>query len=213
MICTEDRDGRVRLLRLDRPQKRNAMDRAMIEALLDGLRAAADDAAVAAIVLAGAGGSFSAGADLAEMKQLAADPAARAVRSALTVALLEAPQRVPKPVVAAVQGAAMGAGASLALACDAVMMAEDARLAWPEAKHAMLPRLVAPVLLRHVTPKLAFDLLATGRDVSAREALALGLATRVSAAAEVEDAACAYAAAAALLPPAAMGELKQMVLA
>ncbi len=69
------------------------------------------------------------------------------------------------------------------------------------------------MLLRHVPPKLAFDLLATGRDVPAREALALGLATRVSAKAEVEDAACAYAAAAALLPPAAMGELKQMVLA
>ncbi len=174
-------------------------------------RAAAEDPTVAAIVLAGAGGGFSAGADLAEMKQLAADPAARAARSALTIALLDAPQGVPKPVVAAVQGAAMGAGASLALACDAVVMTEDSRLAWPEAKHAMLPRLVAPVLLRHVPPKLAFDLLATGRDVPAREALALGLATRIAPAAEVEDAACAYAAAAALLPPAAMGELKRMV--
>jgi enoyl-CoA hydratase/carnithine racemase len=211
VIRSEDRDGRVRLLRLDRPHKRNAMDRAMIEVLLAALRAAAEDPTVAAIVLAGAGGGFSAGADLAEMKQLAADPAARAARSALTIALLDAPQGVPKPVVAAVQGAAMGAGASLALACDAVVMTEDSRLAWPEAKHAMLPRLVAPVLLRHVPPKLAFDLLATGRDVPAREALALGLATRIAPAAEVEDAACAYAAAAALLPPAAMGELKRMV--
>jgi enoyl-CoA hydratase/carnithine racemase len=211
VIRSERRDGGVLLVRLDRPQKRNAMDRAMIEALLAALQAAGADSAVAAIVLAGAGGSFSAGADLAEMKQLAADPVARQARSALTVALLEAPARVPKPVVAAVQGAAMGAGASLALSCDAVVMAEDARLAWPEAKHAMLPRLVAPVLLRHLGPKPAFDLLATGRDVGAGEALSLGLATRIAPAATLEDEACALAAAAALLPPEAMGDLKRMV--
>lgn len=211
MIQVEAHKGGVRLLRLDRPQKRNAMDRAMVEALLAALRDAGNDPAVAAIVLAGAAGGFSAGADLAEMKQLASDPAARAARSALTVALMDAPTQVPKPVVAAVQGAAMGAGASLALACDAVAMAEDARLAWPEAKHAMLPRLVAPVLLRHLGPKPAFDLLATGRAVGAAEALALGLATRVVPAAQVEVEACAMAAAAALLPPEAMAELKRMV--
>lgn len=211
MIRIEARDHGVRLLRLDRPDKRNAMDRAMIEALLAALQAGAEDPAVAAMVIAGMGGTFSAGADLAEMKKLAGDPAAREARSALTVALLDAPARVPKPIVAAVSGAAMGAGASLALACDGVAMAEDARLAWPEAKHAMLPRLVAPVLLRHLGPKTAFDLLATGRAVGAAEALALGLATRIVPAARVEAEACAMAAAAALLPPEAMGALKRMV--
>jgi len=211
MIRLEARDHGVRLLRLDRPDKRNAMDREMIDALLAALRAGAEDPTVAAMVIAGAGGHFSAGADLAEMRQLAADPAARAARSALTVALLDAPARLPKPVVAAVNGAAMGAGASLALACDAVAMAEDARLAWPEARHAMLPRLVAPVLLRHLGPKPAFDLLATGRAVGAAEALALGLATRILPATQVDAEACAMATAAALLPPEAMGALKRMV--
>lgn len=211
VISSERRDGGVLLVRLDRPRKRNAMDRAMIEALLAALQGAGSDHSVAAIVLAGAGGSFSAGADLAEMRELAVDPAAREARSALTVALLDAPARVPRPVIAAVQGAAMGAGASLALACDAVVMAGDARLAWPEARHAMLPRLVAPVLLRHLGPKTAFDLLATGRDVSAGEALTLGLATRIAPADTLEDEACALAAAAALLPPEAMLELKRMV--
>lgn len=211
MIRIEARDKGVRLLRLDRPQKRNAMDGAMVAALLAALREAGEDPAVTAVVLAGAVDSFSAGADLAEMKQLAADPAARQARSALTVALMDAPARVPRPVVAAVQGAAMGAGASLALACDAVAMAEDARLAWPEAKHAMLPRLVAPVLLRHLGPKASFDLLATGRAVGATEALALGLATRIVPAAQVEAEACVMAAAAALLPPESMLELKRMV--
>jgi enoyl-CoA hydratase/carnithine racemase len=211
MIRIEARAQGVRLLRMDRPDKRNAMDRATIEALLAALHAAGEDTTVAAVVITGAGGHFSAGADLAEMQALAADPTARQARSALTVGLLDAPARIPKPVVAAVQGAAMGAGASLALACDVVAMAEYARFAWPEAKHAMLPRLVAPVLLRHLGPKPAFDLLATGRAVGAAEALALGLATRIVPAAHVEAEACAMAAAAALLPPAAMAELKRMV--
>jgi enoyl-CoA hydratase/carnithine racemase len=209
MIRIEAPAEGLRLLRLDRPDKRNAMDRATIEALLVALRDAGADPAIRAIVLAGAGSGFSAGADLAEMRALAAEE--RPARSALTVALLDAPARLGKPVVAAVAGAAMGAGASLALACDAVVMAEDARLAWPEAKHAMLPRLVAPVLLRHLGPKAAFDLLATGRAVGAQEALSLGLATRIVPAARVEAEACTLAIAAALLPPEAMAELKRMV--
>jgi enoyl-CoA hydratase/carnithine racemase len=209
MIRIEDPAEGLRLLRLDRPDKRNAMDRATIEALLVALRDAGADPAIRAIVLAGAGSAFSAGADLAEMRALAAED--RPARAALTVALLDAPAHLGKPVVAAVAGAAMGAGASLALACDAVVMAEDARLAWPEAKHAMLPRLVAPVLLRHLGPKASFDLLATGRAVDATEALSLGLATRIVPHTRVEAEACALAIAAALLPPDAMAELKRMV--
>jgi len=209
VIAREDRAEGLRIIRLDRAEKRNAMNGAMVQALLDALAEAGADAAVRAIVLAGKGPGFSAGADLAEMQALAGE--ARAARSALTVALMEAPPLVPKPVIAAVQGAAMGAGASLALACDGLVMAEDARLAWPEAKHAMLPRLVAPVLLRHLGPKAAFDLLATGRSVSAAEALALHLATRIVPEAELLDTACDLARAAALLPPGAMAELKRMV--
>jgi enoyl-CoA hydratase/carnithine racemase len=105
----------------------------------------------------------------------------------------------------------MGAGASLALSCDMVVMAKDARLAWPEAKHAMLPRLVAPVLLRHVGPKLGFDLLATGRPVGAAEALSLGLISRMVPAEALVEQACAVALSAALLLPEAMTDLKRMV--
>ncbi len=209
MIRAETR-GRIRLLRLDRPEKRNALDGATVQALLDALAEAGRDDCVA-VVLAAEGASFCAGADLAEMKALAADPAAREARSALTIALMEAPGQVPKPVVAAVQGAAMGAGASLALACDAVVLAENAKLGWPEAKHGMLPKLVAPVLLRHLGPKPAFDLLATGRSLAAEDAMALGLATSITPAERLIDEAIAYAEAAALLAPAAMGPLKRMI--
>ena len=96
MIATETRADGVRVIRLDRADKRNAMNGPMVQALLDALKAAGDDPAIKAVVLAGNGPGFSAGADLAEMKTL--DGEARAARSALTVALMEAPTLVPKPV-------------------------------------------------------------------------------------------------------------------
>jgi enoyl-CoA hydratase/carnithine racemase len=209
MIAVETRPDGVRIIRLDRAEKRNALNRALAETLIAALEQAGVDATTKAVVLAGNGPGFCAGADLAEMKAL--DGEARASRSALTVALLDTPARVPKPVVAAVQGGAMGAGASLALSCDMVVMAEDARLAWPEAKHAMLPRLVAPVLLRHVGPKLGFDLLATGRALGAAEALSLGLTSRMVPAEALIEQACAVALSAALLLPESMTDLKRMV--
>lgn len=209
MIAVETRPDGVRIIRLDRAEKRNALNRALAETLIAALEQAGVAATTKAVVLAGNGPGFCAGADLAEMKAL--DGEARASRSALTVALLDTPARVPKPVVAAVQGGAMGAGASLALSCDMVVMAEDARLAWPEAKHAMLPRLVAPVLLRHVGPKLGFDLLATGRALGAAEALSLGLTSRMVPAEALIEQACAVALSAALLLPESMTDLKRMV--
>ncbi|GGG43516.1 hypothetical protein GCM10010964_33660 [Caldovatus sediminis] len=207
MIRLETR-GRVLVLTLDRPARRNALDRALCEALLAALRATGD---AAALVLAGAGPSFCAGADLAEWRALEADPAAREARSALGQAVLAAPGEVPKPVVAAVQGAAMGAGAALALGCDMVVMAEDARLGYPEARQGIFPSGVAPSLLAHLGPKPAFELLATGRDVGAEEALARGLANRVVPAARLIGEACALAEAAALMPPGQMARLKRLV--
>lgn len=207
MIRRETR-GRVLLLTLDRPAKRNALDRALCEALLAALGETGD---AAALVLAGAGPSFCAGADLGEWRALEADPAARKARSALGEALLAAPGEVPKPVVAAVHGAAMGAGAALALGCDMVVMAEGARLGYPEARQGIFPSGVAPSLLAHLGPKSAFELLATGRDVGAEEAVALGLANRVVPAARLIEEACALAEAAALMPPEQMARLKRLV--
>ncbi|MBX6375943.1 MAG: enoyl-CoA hydratase/isomerase family protein, partial [Acetobacteraceae bacterium] len=146
MIRRETR-GRVLLLTLDRPAKRNALDRALCEALLAALGETGD---AAALVVAGAGPSFCAGADLGEWRALEADPAAREARAALGEALLAAPGEVPKPVVAAVHGAAMGAGAALALGCDMVVMAEGARLGYPEARQGIFPSGVAPSLLAHL---------------------------------------------------------------
>ncbi len=210
MIRAETR-GRALFLCLDRAGKRNALDRALCEALLTALRRAGEDDAVAAVVLAGEGAGFCAGADLDEMRALSADLPARDARRALTAALLQAPAAVPKPVVAAVQGGAIGSGASLALACDAVVLAQDARFAWPEARHGIAPTLVAPPPLAHLGPKLAFELLATGRVVGAEEALALGLANRVVPRDRLLEEAGALAEACAQLPPAGLAEFKRMV--
>jgi enoyl-CoA hydratase len=185
--------GRVRLLTLNRPDKRNALNNALVGALVEALRAAEADAAVAAVVIAAAGPGFSAGADLGERAVLIADPAARAARSALSDALLAAPGAMGKPVVAAVHGAVVGAGASLALCCDLVLGAEDCRFLWPEAKHDIYPTLVLPMLLRHLGPKDAFELLATGRPMPAAEALARRLVNRVVPRDGLIEQACALA--------------------
>ena len=197
MVLLAETRGRVRLLTLNRPEKRNALNNALVAALLEALRAADAEPGVAAVVVAAAGPGFSAGADLGERAVLIADPGARAARAALSDAMLAAPGAMGKPVVAAVHGAVVGAGASLALCCDMVLGAEDLRFIWPEARHDIYPSLVAPMLLRHLGPKDCFELLATGRPVPAPEALALRLVNRVVPRAALLDEACALAEAAA----------------
>ncbi|WP_424137850.1 enoyl-CoA hydratase/isomerase family protein [Roseomonas chloroacetimidivorans] len=204
LLMEEDR-GRVRILRLNRPEKRNALNRPLIEALMAALERAGADEGVAAMVLAANGPGFCAGADLGEMKALRDDPEAQAARRALTPALLAAPSRIGKPLVAAVHGAA------LALACDMAVLAETAGFGFPEARHGMLPALMAPVLLRHLPPRRVFDLLATGRDIPPGEALSLGLVDRVVPAEMVLDEASALAKAASLLPPPALLSLKELL--
>ncbi|UFN51533.1 enoyl-CoA hydratase/isomerase family protein (plasmid) [Roseomonas sp. OT10] len=209
MIRQENR-GLARLLVLNRPEKRNALDRAMTEALIAAIDAAeaADD--VQTIVVAAEGSVFCAGNDLAEMRALSADRAAERMRLRLSEALLATPGRVGKPVVAAVQGAIIGAGAAFALCCDYLAMTEDSRMSFPEAQHGILPSLIAPVLRRHLPPRLCFDLLTTGRNITAQEALSLGLASRLAARPALLDVAIELATSAARLPPDRLRALKQL---
>jgi enoyl-CoA hydratase len=110
LLLTEDR-GPVRILTMNRPEKRNALNRALTQALLDGLRAADADDRIRSIVLTGAGPAFCAGADLAEFKDLTPDKAHLvAQRAELTMNLQGIISRLTKPVVTAVNGAAMGGG-------------------------------------------------------------------------------------------------------
>ena len=142
LLLTEDR-GPVRILTMNRPEKRNALNRALTQALLDGLRAADADDSIRSIVLTGAGPAFCAGADLTEFKDLTPDKAHLvAQRAELTMNLQGIFSRLTKPVVTAVNGAAMGGGAGLALAGDVALMASTAKLGYPEVRHGIVAAVV-----------------------------------------------------------------------
>ncbi|HUG78080.1 MAG TPA: enoyl-CoA hydratase/isomerase family protein [Burkholderiales bacterium] len=186
MTLLVDERGAVRLLTLNRPEKRNALNTELTQALLDALRAADADEAIGAVVLTGAGPGFCAGADLAEFKHLQ-DPAAAEKRAELTMDLHLVFSRMQKPVVAAINGAAMGGGAGLALAGDLAVMAESARLGYPETKHGIVAAIVMANLVRQVGRKAAFELVALGEPVDASRALALGMVNAVFPDDEVLD--------------------------
>jgi enoyl-CoA hydratase/carnithine racemase len=174
------REGRVATITLDRPDKRNALSTALVDALRTAIAAAAGDEGVGAIVLAGAGPGFCAGADLNEFEGVPGDTGALAQRrTERTAALLEAIASMRMPIVAAVHGPTVGAGASLALACDLVVMAESARFVYPEARHGMVGALVLTSLVAHAGLKTAFEALAFGEPIDAATALRLRMVNRV----------------------------------
>jgi len=170
--------GAVRVLTLNRPEKRNALNTALTQDLLEALRAAEQDESVAAIVLTGAGPGFCAGADLTEFKDLQNDDLAEK-RAELTMQLHLVFSRMRKPVVTAINGPAMGGGAGLAIAGDLAVMAENAKLGYPETRHGIVAAIVLGNLVRQVGRKTAFELVSLGEPISAARALQLGMVNRV----------------------------------
>jgi enoyl-CoA hydratase/carnithine racemase len=178
-LLATQRDA-VRVLTMNRPEKRNALNTELTQALLDALRAADADDAVACAVLTGAGQGFCAGADLSEFKDLTPEHRDRVeARAELTKQLHLAFSKMAKPVVTAINGAAMGGGAGLALAGDLALMAEGAQLGYPETRHGIVAAIAMANLARQAGRKAAFELLALGEPIGAERALALGLVNRV----------------------------------
>ena len=177
-LLTEDR-GAIRILTINRPEKRNAMDSALTRDLLEALRTADADEAVRCIVLTGAGLAFCAGADLSEFKGLQ-DPKAGEMRAELTMQLHLAFSKMITPVVSAINGAAMGGGAGLAIAGDLAVMAESAKIGYPETRHGIVAAIVMANLVRQIGHKAAFELVALGEPISAARALELGMVNRVA---------------------------------
>ncbi len=176
-LLTENR-GKLRVLTMNRPEKRNALNTELTQALLQALRVADAEDAVDAIVLTGAGAGFCAGADLGEFKGLK-DPTAAEDRAELTMQLHLIFSRMTTPVVTAINGAAMGGGAGLALAGDLAVMGETAKIGYPETRHGIVAAIVMANLVRQVGRKAAFELVALGEPVGAARALTLGMVNYV----------------------------------
>ena len=186
-VLAELRDG-VLGLTLNRPDKRNALDTPMVDALLAGLERADLDAAVRVVAVRGAGKDFCAGADLAELLRSAGQSAADNEAGAMHLGeVFIRMRRLPKPVVAVVHGRALAGGCGLATACDLVVAHADAVFGYPEVRRGFVPAMVMAMLTRAVGEKVAFDLVATGRMLAAEEARHAGLVARVFTAGSFEQ--------------------------
>lgn len=167
-------------LTLNRPEKRNALNAALIGELNGELDRAELDGAVRVVVIRGAGKDFCAGADLDELLVSASLPPEVNERNALQLGRVFTRIRaLPKPVVAVVRGRALAGGAGLATGCDLVLAGEGAQFGYPEIQRGFVPAMVMTILVRLTGERRAFDLAATGRLLSAREALEAGLVSRV----------------------------------
>ena len=209
-LCSA-RDGGVLTLRLDRPEKRNALSAALIEALHGALEAADLDPEVRVIVLTGAGPDFCAGADLEELLASAdASPEANEAAALRLGALFGRMRGIPKPVMAVVRGRALAGGAGLMTACDVVLAGEGAQVGYPEVLRGFVPAMVMTLLRRAAGEKAALDLVLTGRLLRAEEARAAGLVSRVVPDGALEQEAGELARILATAPASALALTKQL---
>ncbi|MBK7367942.1 MAG: enoyl-CoA hydratase/isomerase family protein [Candidatus Eisenbacteria bacterium] len=171
--------GKVSILRVNRPEKLNAINRETLAEIADAVRAFVADESLGALVVTGEGvKAFISGADIGELQPLG--PAAAEDISRFGQAVVELIERSPKPVIAAVNGFAFGGGCELALACHIRLASDNAVMGLPEVKLGIIPGYGGTQRLpRLIGPGRAFELVLSGRPVKAEEAAAIGLVNRV----------------------------------
>jgi methylglutaconyl-CoA hydratase len=199
---------------LNRADKRNALSRGLIAGLDAAFRRARDDAAARGVVLAAAGPVFCAGMDLAELSEALGGKGDDAAvwDDALRLAnLYDLIYTLPKPTVAAVQGAAVAGGAGLVTVCDLALAAPEARFGYPEVRRGLVAAMVMPHLLRHVGERTARYLLLTGELIDAAEARRTGLVNAVAPGGLLLDQALAWARALAEGGPHALASTKALL--
>ena len=202
----------VATLTLNRPEKRNALNRALIAALKRGLARAVDEDAVRVVALRGAGKDFCSGADLAELKKLSTMGAAENLEDARSLgALFSQIRSCPKPVVAVVHGRALAGGCGLATACDLVLATDDAMFGYPEVHLGFVPALVMTILRRRMGEGRAFELVAQGHRFDAVRAETLGLVNQIWPSASFEMDVQAYLIALARKPASALALTKSLL--
>ena len=186
-------DGAIAHVRLNRPEKRNALN----DELISGIKAALTKSSlyqrVRVILLSGEGKDFCSGADLSALQKIAeASVSENADDARSLMELLLLIRELPVPVVAAVKGRALAGGCGLASACDLVLAAASARFGYPEVKIGFVPAMVLAILRRNVSEKVAFELLTRGEEIGASVARQLGLVNQVFSDESFEDEVAKY---------------------
>jgi methylglutaconyl-CoA hydratase len=171
------------VLTLNRPDKRNALSRGLISALTDAFLRASDDHHARCVILTGAGPAFCAGMDLDELRATLGPDGDKVWDDATKLAsLYELIYSLPKPTVAAVNGAAVAGGAGLLTVCDLAVSVPDAQIGYPEVRRGLVAAMVMPHLLRHVGERTARWLLLTGELIDGLAALRVGLVNQITSA-------------------------------
>jgi methylglutaconyl-CoA hydratase len=205
-------EGAVARIVMNRAERHNAFDDALIAQLISALAALAQNGQVRIVQLAGAGKSFSAGADLTWMKRMAAYGRAQNLADAGELGrLMRLLHDLPKPTVALVQGAVYGGGVGLAAACDFVIAAPDAVFSLSEVKLGLIPAVISPYVVQAVGARAANRLFLTAERFDAGEAHRLGLVTQIAADGQLQAAADRLSRELLANSPAAMTAAKALV--
>ena len=169
-------DGQTRILTLNRPDKRNALNDELIAALKDALRSADTDDNVRVIIIRGAGKDFCSGADLSSIQKIASASYEENLEDARSLGeLFKLMRRVRVPIIAAVRGRALAGGCGLAMACDLIVADGTAVFGFPEVKIGFVPAMVAAIVRRNMSESDAFATLTLGYEMAGVELSGIGL--------------------------------------
>lgn len=207
-----ERERGVATVVLDRPERRNALNAALVAELRRTLGALAEDEEVRVVALRGAGPDFCAGADLHEVRESVEAGVMTSLRDAQALGdLFVEMRRMRPPIVALVQGRALAGGCGLATACDLVVAAESARFGYPEVRLGFVPAMVMSILRRSVGETRAFELVALGLTIDADTAREYGIVNRVFADGEFDEASGGFLAALAERSASAVALTKRLL--
>jgi methylglutaconyl-CoA hydratase len=205
-------EGARALITLNRPEKRNALNDAVVSGLKESLHRADGDEQVRVVVITGAGADFCSGADLSALQKISTASVMENLEDAQSLMELFAlVRRVRVPVVAAVRGRALAGGCGLATACDIVLASKSARFGYPEVKIGFVPAMVMAILRRSVSEKRAFELITRGAEIGAVEAERIGLINQVFDDEDLEASVEAYVAAFAKVSRSAVALSKHLL--
>ncbi|HEX6349562.1 MAG TPA: enoyl-CoA hydratase-related protein [Candidatus Dormibacteraeota bacterium] len=209
MIRVESLDGGVRLVVVDRPDKRNALSRDMVRTLRDRVAEADGERSVRGVVITGAGSSFSAGVDVGEFASGTADSAHALIE--MLKDLCAQIRNLSKPVAVAVRGYCLGGALEVALAADFRVCAPDAHFGMPEVSVGLPSVIDAALLMQYIGLGRAKEMLLTGEPITAEQALAWGLVNRVVDAESVVPEAAALVVRVAAHHPSTVRAQKELI--